>query len=172
MIAYLKTDNLPRPKRVAAPPAKADPGDGILTPGFDEGSMLLKNKDGDFFRVAWKKDDTDRRRALPPGDYVMTGYTLVRRDADGKDWYLGASGRAIRKLSVRAGEEKRIALEETIHLQCRTRLNDDGIQVQMVVHGEHHSGLTIYRDGKRILFGYRLTDAKGKELAKGQLEYG
>ncbi len=102
----------------------------------------------------------------------MTGYTLVRRDAEGRDWHLGASGRAIRKLTVRAGEEKRVGLDEAISLQCRTRRTDDGVQVQMAIHGEHHCGLTVYRDGKRILVGYRLTDAQGKELVKGQLEYG
>ncbi len=172
MIAFLKTDALPRPQRVTAPPAKDDGKSGILTPTFEEGSLLLKDRDGAHFRVGWQKDDADRRRVLPPGEYTLTGYTLVRRDPQGKEWFVGASGKRIRKLTVRAGEEQKVALDEAVFMQCRPVLGKGQVQVQMILQGEHHSGLTLYRDGKRVLVGYRLTDGQGKEVASGQLEYG
>lgn len=172
MIAFLKTDALPRPTRVTTPPAAEEKTFGVLTPNFEEGSFLLKSKDGTFYRVGWKKDDNDRRRAVPPGEYTLTSYTLVRRDDAGKEWFLSATGRAIRKLSVRAGAEQKVALEEFAHVQCRAVAQQDGVQVQGVVQGEHHSGASLYRGGKRITLGYRLTDAQGKERAAGKLEYG
>ena len=172
MIAFLKSDALPRPKRVTTPPAARDDRSGILTATFAEGSVLLKDKDGTFYRLGWKKADADRRRALPAGDYVMTGYTLVRPDGQGKEWFLGASGKMIRKLTVRAGEEQPLTLQEFVHMHCRAVPQEGGVQVQGVVKGEHHCGVSIYRDGKRIPLGYRVTDAQGKEVAAGSLEYG
>lgn len=172
MIAFLKTDALPRPQRITTPPAKDAGKFGVLSATFEEGSALLKSKEGVYYRLSWQKDDADRRRAVPPGEYTMTGYTLVRKDTQGKEWYLGASGKMIRKLTIAAGEEQKLALQEFIQMQCRTRLQPDKLQVQMVIQGEHHAGLTLYRDGKRVLVGYRVTDSQGKPVAKGQLEYG
>jgi hypothetical protein len=172
MIAFLKTDELPRPTRVTAPPANDDPKSGLLTATVEEGSLLLKNDDGAFYRLGWKKDDADRRRALPPGEYTMVSYNLSCRDKEGKEWFIGASGKMIRKLTVRAGEEQKLALDEVVHVHCRAIPQGDKLQVQGVIKGEHHCGLTLYRECKRITIGYRVTDAKGKEVASGNLDYG
>lgn len=172
MIAFLRTNTLTRPRRVTTTPAAEDRTSGVLTPNFEEGTLLLKDKDGTFYRLGWKKNDRDRRRALPPGAYTLTAYTLVRRDDTGKEWFLSATGRAIRTLDVRAGTEQKIALQEFAHVLCRAVPMQGGVQIQGVVQGEHHSGTSLYRDGQRITLGYRLSDSQGKELAAGNLEYG
>ena len=172
MIALLKSDSLARPQRLVAPPAQDDPKLGLLTPGFGEGSALLRSQEGAYYRLAWKKEDKDRRRALPPGEYALTNYVVIRRDDEGKEWFVSATGRAIRKIVIQAGEEQKLALPESIQVVCRAVSQKSEVQVQGVLQGENHSGLSLYREGRRITIGYRLADGQGKELAAGALDYG
>ncbi len=153
---------------------------GFITPGFEEGSLLLKNEHGQFFRLAWEKGDLvssdnaaqDRRRALPPAVYTLTGYRIVRRDDKGSVWFVSATAQAIRRLTVSAGEEQKVSVDETILMQCKALPGDGNVTIQMMIQGEHHSGLTIYRDGKRIPMQYRMTDAQGKDITSGTMNYG
>lgn len=174
LVAFLKSGTLPAPTTVASPPAKDAGGAGFVSAGFKEGTLLLKNRAGKFYRLAWPREAAakDRRRALPPGDYTLTEYRLVRRDDQGIEWFLSATGPAIRRLTVKAGEELPVPLDETAHVQCRVRRGGDGLNVQGVITGEHHAGMSIYRDGRRIALSYRVSDAQGKELAAGPMKYG
>lgn len=172
MIAFLKTATLERPALASSPPRDGLDRVGILSPTTEEGSVLLKSKDGGFHRLSWKKGDADRRRSVPPGEYTLIGYTLTAWDKQGKEWYASASGKMIRKLAIRAGEEQKLELPQAVHLQVRASVEGDTVQVQMKVQGEHHCGLTLYREGKRILVGCRVLDSKGLEQARGQMEYG
>jgi hypothetical protein len=136
--------------------------------------MVLKNAQGQFFRLDWQKctgAEEDRRRALPPGQYTLTAYWLVRRD-QGIDWFLAGSSRNIRQITVQAGESQPVALEERINLVWKARAGSGTVNVQAGISGEPHCGLSIYRDGKRIPLRFRITDAQGKELASGRLDYG
>lgn len=179
-MAFLKSGALQGPRAVTAPPAKNEEQAGFVKPGFEEGSLLLKNKDGAFFRLVWqnKEDGTpgtvadDLRRALLPGDYTLTGYTIVRRDDQKKEWFLWATGRAIRKLTVRAAEEQQVRVDETIQARFTARSGGDSIQIQVAISGEHHSGLSIFREGQRIPIHFHIASAQGHELATGTVEYG
>lgn len=184
MIAFLKKGELKPPQAVAAAPARDAVGVGFLTPGFEQGTFFLKNTKGDYFRLEWLKEERapksdsgtsaapDRRRALPPGEYTLTTYRLIRRDDRDTEWFISATAPKVRRLVVRAGEEQVVKVDETVHLDCRVQANDEGIVIQAKITGEEGSGLSIYRSGKRIEIGYRLTDAQSKELATGTLDYG
>ena len=156
---------------------------GFVVPSFEHGSLMLKDADGRHVRLSWENGETkkdseqvdsnDRLRALPPGTYTLTGYRILRLDKHGKPWFISAtSARGIRKLTVREGQVSRVQLSDAIHVQCRIQPTDEGIRVLAGVQGEHHSGLSIYRDGKRIAIRYVVRGADGERLATGKMEYG
>jgi hypothetical protein len=184
MIAFLKSGELKAPRAVVTAPGKEAAGVGFLTASFAEGTLFLKSAAGEHYRLEWPKRPQapstgpatravpDRRRALPPGEYTLTGYRIVRRDAKGVEWFLSASAPDLRRLVVRAGEEQPVQVTEAIRLTGRAQPHDGGVKIQLKIAGEQGSGLSIYREGKRIEIGYRLTDAQEKELARGTMQYG
>ena len=175
MIAFLKSDAVGRPKLLDRPPRENSDHAGYLTTSLDDCSVVVKRQSGgQAFQLLWKKDATgkeDRRRALPPGEYQIIGYRIARRDAEGHDWFIAGTGK-IRTVKVHAGHVQDLKLSETIGLDCRTRPQGGELQVQAVAQGEHHCGLSIWKDGLRIPIGFQITDAAGKELASGTLKYG
>jgi len=146
--------------------------EAVLVPALAEGvrgaAAFLRDERGLVRRVSWERDEADRRRALPAGTYELVGYRLLARDAAGVAWHVSAGGKTLRTLELAAGEETRLELDPTIHLQ--RRLN--GRAVEVAVQGEAQSGLSIYRDGKRIPLAYRVLDARGAVLAEGPITYG
>ncbi len=184
MIAFLHGGGLQPPRAVKSAPGKEDAASGFFTTSFEEGTLFLTSSTGEHYRLEWptatrapSADRTppprpDRRRALPPGDYRLTGYRILRRDAKGALWFLSATGPTIRRLVVRAGEEQRVQVEDTIHLTGGAHPENGGVEIQLMLAGEKGSGLTLYREGKRIDIGYRVLDAGEKELARGTLQYG
>jgi hypothetical protein len=180
MIEFLKSGELKPPHAVTTAPEGTEKNAGFITPNFAEGALLLKDNGGRHFRLEWPKEErdgpkgkaADRRRALAEGSYTLTGYRLVQRDAKGVEWFISASAPNLRRLSVLSGKVLPIEIDEQIHLTCRVQTAKGRLQIQVGVAGEHKSGLSIYRDGRRIDLGYRLSDATGKELAAGTLDYG
>jgi hypothetical protein len=175
MIAFLKSDAVERPKLLDRPPSENLDHIGYLTSSLDDCSVVLKRQsDGRAFQLLWKKGSggkDDRRRALPPGEYQITGYRIARRDTEGHDWFISGAGK-IRTLKVHAGHVQDLKLMEVIGLTCRALPRGGDVQVQAIVQGEHHCGLSIWKDGLRIPIHFRIADAAGKELASGTLKYG
>lgn len=154
-----------------APPQNAN-NVGFIVPNFDEGSLLLKNAHGQFFRLSWEKKTENRRRALPPGNYSLMGYRIVRRDAKGDEWFISVTARGTRRVTVHAGYEQQVKVSETVTVQCRANSGGPGVELGMMIMDEHQSGLSIYHKGKRIPIRYTVTDAQGKEVASGTMNYG
>lgn len=184
LIAFLKTDELKPPRAVVAAPNKEAAAAGFLTASFAEGTLFLKSARGEHYRLEWPKEQRkpsaeptpkaapDRRRALPPGEYILTGYRVVRRDAKEVEWFISATSPNLRRVALKAGEEQRVQVDETIHLTALAQPSDGGVKIQAKITGEERSGMSIYRDGKRIEIGYRLVDAQKKELGSGTMHYG
>jgi hypothetical protein len=173
LIAFLKKGELTVPTAIATPPVGAAANAGFVTPSFLQGTLLFKNQDDNHYRLIWDAEEAkDRRRALPAGDYVLTGYTITSRDKHGKEWHIAASAKMIAKLKVEAGATQPFKLDETIHIHFQSRVARRKLIVSVGVHGEHHSGLSIYKEGKRIPLDWQLTDASQKTLADGKLQYG
>jgi hypothetical protein len=184
MIAFLKGGALKPPCAVVSGPRKEDAAAGFLTASFEEGTLFLASSSGEHYRLEWptpslvsptdraSKPMADRRRALPPGEYTLTCYRILRRDARGVEWLISASGPVIRRLTVRTGEEQRLTVDDTIRLMGSARPENGGVEIQLMIAGEKGSGLTVYRNGKRIDIGYRLVGPGEQELAQGTLKYG
>jgi hypothetical protein len=173
LIDYLKSGALPVPAAVSSPPKKAD-GLGLLSPSFAEGSLLLKDPAGKYARLIWNRDDAkaaDRRRGVVPGSYQLTGYHIVRRDKQDKEWFLWVNLRAGRALDIKAGELS-VPADDTITINCKTKRTPDGLDIHAIVMADHHAGVTMYKEGKRIPIRYRVTSKNNQALAAGALDYG
>jgi len=141
----------------------------VLAPGVYACAAFLEDEHGLVRRLSWESEgERDRRRALPAGKHKLVGYRLLARDAAGVAWHVSAGGKTLRTLELAAGEETRLEIDPTIHVQRRL----SGRSVSVAVQGEAASGLSIYRDGKRIPLGYRLLGAQGEVLAEGPITYG
>jgi hypothetical protein len=163
---------LEAPRAVAAPPAEGEREAAVVTPSFAEGSLLLRGSDGKVVRLAWEPREggampSDRRRAVPPGEYALIGYRIVERARDGKVWHVSASAPKIATLDLRAGATT-VEIDPTIEVAQRF----DGRAIGMALRGEKDAGLTVYADGKRIRMRYRVLDGEGRELASGDVRYG
>ena len=184
LIEFLKAGVLQAPRAVTSAKHNDEEEVGFLTPSFDEGSLLLRDQAGDYVRLDWQKPqrsssdrkdsraEADRRRPLLPGKYTLTNYRIARRNADGHEWSTSATGRMIRQIEVVAGQEQRVEVKAEIAMNCRARPVREGSDVQVTISGEHHAGLTIYRDGQRIPLGFVVRDAEGKELTTSPMRYG
>lgn len=173
MVEFLRGQTIEPPRAVAGAPEAGDVQSGFVVPSFERGSLVLRDERGKFHRLAWEpregsREPDERRRALAPGKYVLTGYRIVRNDARGTTWHVSATALTIRTLVVERGRELRVAIDETIHVAQRF----DGASVGMAIRGEAEAGLSIYASGKRIPMSFRVRDAAGRELKSGKINYG
>jgi hypothetical protein len=161
---------------VDAPPAAADPGGGgrrgFVESDLGEGELFLAGAHHRVYRLAWIAGEKDRRRALPPGTYKLTGYRLVRADREGTRWFISTTSHGFRDVVVEAGKPTRVAIDPAIRITTRASLAADGLGGQMGIQAEPHVGLSIYRAGKRIPIDYRALDGDGRVLARGTMTYG
>lgn len=175
LIDYLKKGELPVPQAITAPPPKDAGPRGLVTPTFDEGSLLVKNHHDKYFRLVWPKESdpksADRRRALEPGSYKLTGYHFARRDKEGKEWFLWVNLHKGRALDVKADEPLPVKTDDSVIINCKAKLAPGDVTILANIMGEHHAGVTIYKEGKRIPIVYKITK-DNKTLASGTLQYG
>jgi len=134
------------------------------------GAVLVKGADGQPWRLSWEGDDSsaDRRRALPPGTYDVTGYRMIDRSREDAEWHISVSGLRGWKLEVDAGETEQLKVDATVHMRAGMRRG----MASMSIVGMHGAGLSIYKDGRRIPINFRVIDSQGEVLAKGPMNYG
>jgi hypothetical protein len=184
LIEFLKRGELDPPHAVLWSASPASDDSGFVTVSFSDGSLFLKDDNGRVFRLAWESagehappdlraiKSNQRRRALPPGKYTISGYRVIRRDHEGREWFISATGPNIRRIELQPNQHHHVELSETINVNCKARAKATGVAIQMTLFGEQHSGLTIYRDGRRIPMRFVVTSASGAQLAAGSMDYG
>ena len=168
MIDYLTSKPLALPKSLASAAApKVD--EGTLTTNLKAGVVFLEDAKGLAYRLSWSQDEAGdaRARALPAGEYKLRTYRVLKQDA-GRSWHLSSSAPTIQKLTIRAGQEHTLKLDQRIHINARIH----GKQAQMGIKGHEAAGLSIYRDGVRIPIRYSLNNSAGESLASGAMNYG
>ena len=150
-----------------------------------DGELFLRGPKKKIYRLEWRARDKDRRRALPPGHYTITGYRIARTDEHGKKWFLSATSHGHRKLQVTASKSLRVEIDPRIHLSTSAAAQAGKLRGSMMFSGDsaggrhgnllkaaRRIGLSIYRSGKRIPISYRVLDNKNTELASGTMKYG
>ncbi len=151
-------------------------GQGFLLPDFDSGSVFLRDAEGKLLRPTWNTTELSRgedpRRALPPGRYTVVGYRIVAPDADGNDWFLATATRDIAPIEIHPGQETRLELGSTVVLKFAAGKKPKGRWVRLGVLDAHGGGVSLYKNGAKIRFGYALFAGDGTELQSGAIDYG
>ena len=197
MIRFLRSGALKPPRTIHRPPKAGSPGYGLVVPSFDEGVVVLRDAKRRVVRVAWEaptrkdnkpkhlkkgvpSDEKQKRRAasantraLDPRLYTVIGYRVMRRDKSGARWFVSATEtRGLKRISVLAGKRQRIEIDPAIAVDCAALRSKTGLRILMTITGENESGLTIFRQGRRIAIQYRVLDAQGRAIASGVMKYG
>ncbi|MFT4550152.1 MAG: hypothetical protein ACI8XO_004857 [Verrucomicrobiales bacterium] len=107
-------------------------------------------------------------RALPTGTYTLTGYRLVR-----SEWFVSVilAHHDHHKIVVEPGKVTTLKIDPTIHMSCKADTTSKFI-VRSSFKGMHGAGLTIYKNGKRIPLGFKITPPRGKPLESKAMNYG
>ncbi|MFT5287551.1 MAG: hypothetical protein ACI8TQ_003739 [Planctomycetota bacterium] len=169
LLEYLKSTPLPLPESATSTPRAGRVQPGTVTPSFKRGELFLTNAHGKSFRLAWNGDEAEQQRALalPPGEYSLSTYRIVR-EQDGELWHISATRPAMTKVQVRAGNNTRVQINESIKLHSSFR----GTHATMSIKGDNGAGLSIYRQEHRIPIGYRVRSESGEVIASGKMRYG
>ncbi|MBL1150628.1 MAG: hypothetical protein HND42_10520 [Armatimonadetes bacterium] len=166
-MAFLESQPFPLPTRLT--PGASDASGGEVRAGFDRASVLLRNSDGKFVRLDWESGGgAEKSIHLPPGTYQLRGYRILKKAKDGTDWFISGIPPKPVDVRVEAGKRASLLSEDTITVASR----NVGGNLGMEIRGLHHSGVSIYRNGKRIPISYELLDAAGKVVESGRMTYG
>jgi len=173
LIAYLKSDAAPKPKTIAAAPAKPDKTAGRVTCSIAHGELFLhlKEKRGERLRLRWD-EGTGRERELPAGTYILTGYRRVAKGADGAPWIWSTTSSEYARIEVKAGETLDIDVRDKIVLKTGAIVRKGKLRLSLAFQVEPRLGTTLYRNGKRMAIGWEGLDAKGAVLTDGTMRYG
>jgi hypothetical protein len=177
LIVYLKSDEVTRPTTVSAESASPTDTTGCVTTNIRHGELFLqvKGQSDQRFRLRWEREpvsDRARKRSLPAGTYVVTGYRHVALADDGTEWIWSTTSPGYRELVVKAGETVHLAVKRTFGVRARAFEKKGQHRVALAFQAEKRLGSTIYRDGKRISIQWQCLDAEGAVLGDGPMKYG
>ncbi len=138
----------------------------------------MKDAQGKIMRLAWEapakqNEKAAGRRALPAGTYTLTGYRILRCDDDGDEWFTSTilAHYDQHKIKVVAGKVLQLKIDPAIDVSCEADATSKYI-VRSFFKGMHGAGLTIYKNGKRIPLGFKITSPDGKALESKAMKYG
>ena len=75
------------------------------------------------------------------------------------------------KFAMQSGRTQKISIDSSITFGAKGSAQN-GFMIQVPIQGQHHAGVTIYKNGKRIPMNYVVTSADGKVLEMGKMNYG
>lgn len=152
-------------------PTAADAEKGFVEPGFDSGEVFVKVS-RETYRLVWKKGDKDRRRALPIGEHKITGYRISRTAKDGSRWILSTTSPGYRKVTIQSGKTVKLGIRAVLRCNFNIRGKPGRKRAGMVFLGQGRTGITLYRNGKRIPMAVRLVNRRGRPSQESAMQYG
>ena len=190
LLAFLVSESAPRLARVdAETPVTADKG--TVVANIEEGYLLLVPKDREMirekgkekgkdieypkdlaagFRIVWKKDERERGRPVPEGEYRVRRYVISRDDPKTGEWTLWATGEG-RAISVKAGQETKVTLDVDVKFETQAARKGTKVTIGGAFKGDRDMGLTILRNKRRLEISWKVLDGK-QDLAAGGCAYG
>jgi hypothetical protein len=139
---------------------------------FPSGSLVLVSK-SESVVLAWKEDDKDRRRGVPPGTWRWRS-TRIERVKDAESWFLSSSQGKGAEFRFKAdGEPPMQLVAEGKAVFAGSAKKDRGaLQLGFDLKDEGGYGISVYRKDRRIEVKWRLLGKDGKEIAAGAMNYG
>ncbi len=148
-------------------------GAGFVTSSFEDGYVILVEQGqalSDGVRVVWSKGDREQRRAVAPGRYQVRRYVISRRDKEGVEWNVWATGLG-REVEVRAGAETRIELDPDVTVKTHFMWAGAKVGLGGGFKGDSGMGLSLVRDEARVALPFQVSSA-GRVNGTGEGAYG
>ena len=163
-----------KPRLLATTPEAPAAGEGLVESNLPHGEIFLHpaGQPAQRIRLRWNAGEAPGPRALPAGQYRVTGYRRVQRDDDGVQWIWSTTSPGYRTLTVTAGTTIRLGVKETLTTRGRTFSINGTKRAGFSFVAEKRLGNTIYRDGARITIQWNALDAGGTVCAEGPMAYG
>jgi hypothetical protein len=166
LAAWLRSDDVegarPHPVEEAGEPGLAQ---AAVVSDVVNGEIFLKSQAGQVYRLRWDSDSAGEKRVVPPGDYVLFGYRLMRGE-----WILsGAGGR--KPVRLPAGATRSIPIDPSVVIELTAAKKDQEIALSMSARGHEGMGVSLYRLGTRIAIPYQIEKQTGV-AEEGTMKYG
>ena len=180
LVAFLGSDTAPRPARVDAETA-IGPDKGTVVANIEEGYLHLapkqekprKNEPIEIltgYRLAWKKDEKERRRPVPAGTYYVRRYVASRDDPKTGEWTIMATGVG-RAVEVKAGQETKVTLDLDVTFEAQPGRKGAKAVIGGRFTGDREMGLSVFKNNRRLEVGWKVMDGK-QDVAAGGCAYG
>ncbi len=157
------------PKIVTCAPEDHE-GLAVVTIGRMRARVTLAGPDGDLSLLNGARCIS--RWALPPGTYRLRD-SRVEAELDGVWWFLASSaGPGQKSFDLTAGSATKLDPGVEVHFAPTVKRQADGLFLAFGLQAADKRGLSIFRDGQRIVVRYQLLGADGGVLSEGPFKYG
>lgn len=123
-----------------------------------------------MIRLYWRETEEEKSMVMPAGEYVVINYWLYCRGGKGGEerWMVtGTNVDGCTELNIDPGEEAYFGLDSVVYGEFTSARKDDGFKLSFSLHDVWGNRMTLSKNGRIIMPGYRILDGKGKTLAEG-----
>lgn len=160
---------------VDADAAAPGEGEGLVVSNLPHGEIFLNpvKQPQQRIRLRWNGGGAPGARALPAGEYRVTGYRRVQKAEDGAEWIWSTTSPGYKRITIAPGATVRLDAAATLVTRGRTFTAPNGTKrAGFSFFAEKRLGNTLYRNGTRITIHWNALDAEGAVVAEGAMAYG
>jgi hypothetical protein len=144
----------------------ATTGSAYLKAGRDS----VKKGSPSMIRLYWRETEDEKSMAAPSGEYIVINYWLYRKGGkNGEERWMvtGTNVGGCTELNLDPGEEAYFDLGTVIEGKFKSTRKEDGFALSFSLHDVWGNRMTLSKNGRIIMPGYRIVDEEGKVLAEG-----
>jgi hypothetical protein len=179
IIAYLRDADTLRPVLVdrSYRPEKERTTGKVLVPATGGSAYLraerasIKEGAPSMVRLHWKATGEEKSMVVPAGRYDVVNFWFYRPGAenDAERWMLsGTNVSGCTSLDIGPEDEEILDVEPLVNAKFTAKPSEKGYALSLSLHDAGGSRMTLSRNGKVVMPGYRIVDADGNEVAEGR----
>jgi hypothetical protein len=179
IIAYLRHPETLRPELVDRnyKPAEGEKTGEVLVPAASGSAHLKAGRESvkkgtpSMVRLYWHETGDEKSMAVPAGDYIVVNYWLYHRNGEnGKERWMatGTNVDGCTELNVETGEEAYFDLGSYLEGKFTSMRREGGFALSFSLYDIWGNRVTLSKNGRIIMPGYRILDGEEKILAEGK----
>ena len=147
--------------------------DGLVKVPFGKGAVMLVPGREDSGREPVRLVYAKKGEALPvpAGNWLVKNYT-IETEYRKEYWALSITGMKGIEISVVAGRTVKLSLQTGVRVNPSAFRKGEEIVACAGTLGPPGMGATVIRGKTRVPIAFRIRDRAGRELARGEMEYG
>ena len=122
-------------------------------------------------RLHWSESANEKSMVVPAGEYDVINYWFYRRGGEeGKDRWMatGTNVSGCTTMTVTPDAEELMDLEPLVYGKLTAKRKGEGYSLSFSMQDIGGSRMTISKNGRVVMPGYRILDAEGKTVAEGR----